>query len=81
MRTGSGNGSNFWRRSNECDARRINFHSARKKRQTHICPWNGGIGVKQAVDWPRVAYLLKIGILAALAVLVGDMDQRREPVK
>ena len=29
--------------------------------------------MKQTVDWPRVAHLLKIGIFAALAVLVGDM--------
>lgn len=29
--------------------------------------------MKQAVNWQRVAHLLKTGILAALAVLVGDM--------
>ncbi len=29
--------------------------------------------MKRTVDWQRVAHLLKIGILAALAVLVGDM--------
>ncbi len=29
--------------------------------------------MKQTVDWQRVAHLLKIGIFAALAVLVGDM--------
>ena len=29
--------------------------------------------MKQSIDWRRVAHLLKIGILAALAVLIGDM--------
>ena len=29
--------------------------------------------MKQTVDWQRVAHLLKIGIFAAFAVLVGDM--------
>ena len=29
--------------------------------------------MKKEPDWPRIAHLLKIGIAAALMVLVGDM--------
>lgn len=29
--------------------------------------------MKKKLDWPRIAHLLKIGIAAALMVLVGDM--------
>ena len=29
--------------------------------------------MNKELDWPRIAHLMKIGIAAALMVLVGDM--------
>ena len=48
------------------------MHNMGKRRLTKVGKFND-IGIDSELDWDRITHLFKLGIIAALMVLAGDM--------